>query len=154
MKTYLKYGASAVALLAAFSLAQAQERPERGGTGQQVQGERASPSKHEGGAQQGKMENREHGGTATQEKQGSRETMQPGNRQGSSAQEHRTAKNMPEQEQREDKQQRENEPDQGGKLRQKEGNAGAAGKNEHLGRDEGGGAAKRTSIRVRRPPDN
>jgi hypothetical protein len=87
MKSYLKYGVSAIAILAAFSLAQAQERQggEREGAQQHMQsqqgggamkgegaGQRQGATKEEGGAQrQGAMEKgnaAEKGATARAEK--------------------------------------------------------------------------------------
>lgn len=201
MKAYLKYGVSAIALVAALSLAQAQERQggERGAGAQQSQGEQGGAMRHEGATPQhlGTMEKRgntasERGnaesregtraqshrsaknapgeeqkeqsqqregerspGKAAQQERGKSENRaqaergkaQPENRQEMQAQGHRTAKNAPTEEQREQSQQREGERKQGTEPRQRESQAGAAGRSETLGR-EGAGTSKRASIHI------
>jgi hypothetical protein len=162
VKTYLKYGVSSIALLAAFSLAQAQERQgsgERGGGAQQMQGEQGGATKHEGatenrgspskekglGEQKGKTAQQEPGtaknrAEAEHGNKGERGTTQ--NHQGTQAPGNRAAKNAPTEEQRDQSRQRE---DTG--TRQKESNVGGAAKSESLGR-EGAGTSKRTSFQV------
>jgi hypothetical protein len=154
MKSYLKYGASAVALLAALSLAQAQERQERGGARQQTESQ-SGGAKHEGGSQhQGAMG--EHGseGKAAQgqrDERSQRENMQPEYRrsqnQGAQTERHRTVKETPSKEEGEHMQRGEERESKDRDVQKRESNAGAAGKNEEL-RREGGGSSKRASIHV------
>ncbi len=176
MKAYLKYGASAIALLAAFSLAQAQERPggERGAGAQQTQGEHGKTAEQEKGkpenraqaersakyapSQEQQREGERNQGKAAQEERGKAENraqaehgnMQSQNRQEMGAKGHRTAKNAPSEEQKEQSQQREGERGQGNETRQRESNIGTAGRNETIGR-EGAGTSKRVSIHISGP---
>ena len=60
---------------------------------------------------------------------------------------HRTAKNAPSEEQKEQSQQREGERKQGTEPRQRESQAGTAGRSETLGR-EGAGTSERASIHI------
>ena len=176
VKNYLKYGVSAIALLAAFSLAQAQERQggergtgaqqtqgsERGAGAKESQGEQGGAMKHEGATQhQGAKENRggsasqkgdsEHGKTTQQErgKSENRAQAEHGKAQPENRQEMQTQGRRAAKNAptEEQKKQTEGEHNKSIETRQRESNIGAAGKSETLGR-EGAGASKRASIHI------
>jgi Protein of unknown function (DUF1236) len=167
MHSYLRHGVSAIAILAAISIAHAQtaERQggEKGGTVQHMQSEHGGKSgamQHEGGMAElgketGAMRGKgnlaierergtaEHGRTQKQESGESREGKRAQEERRTQGQ--RTAKKTPSEEQREQTQREGDRKEQGTETRQHESQAGTAGRSEEF-RREGERAGARISV--------